>query len=285
MDWLVPPDLQPAAWFAAAASAAFVALVAAWILRARGRRARRRRIFAAPLSAVQARVLDEHVPLYGRLPPDLRAELAGRVQVFLAEKRFEGCGGLTVTDPMRRVIAAHACLLQLGRPRPDYYPTLLSILVYPRTYRVRVQTAGHLESFEARAGESWRRGEVVIAWDEALDGSRQPADGHNLILHEFAHQVDHAEGLTDPLALTSTRGPAGQWARVVNARYEELVAAVEADLPAPLDAYGATNPAEFFAVATEMFFERPADLREAMPDLYAELVRVYGLDPERSRLG
>jgi hypothetical protein len=261
--------------------AILVALLVAGRLAARRRAHRRANLLAAPLAADDRRTLEESVPLYGRLPADLKAALEGRLQVFLAEKRLEGCSGLVVTHEMGLVVAAHACLLQLGQAEPDYYPSLSAVLLYPTPYVVRRSVPGLLEWPEVRHGEAWRRGEVIVAWDEALHGAANPCDGRNLILHEFAHQVDFLSGLTDSLMLDSPPERFKAWAAVLQARYQKLVEAVEADRPSVLDEYGATNPAEFFAVATETFFERPADLREAMPDLYDGLVWWYRLDPAR----
>jgi MtfA peptidase len=261
----------------------FIATVVTLLLAGRlaaGRRARRRAsLLAAPLSAEDRRILQESMPLYNRLPADLRTALEGRLQVFLAEKRLEGCNGLVVTHEMGLVVAAHACLLQLGQTQPDYYPSLSAVLLYPSAFLVRRNVPGVMEWSEARSGEAWRRGEVIVSWDTARDGAANPWDGRNVILHEFAHQVDFMSGLTDALMLASPPKPFKDWAAVLNARYQELADAVEADLPTVLHEYAATNPTEFFAVATETFFERPADLREAWPDLYERLAWWYKLDP------
>ena len=281
MDSLIPPNLQPAALVVLA----FLAILAGLIVAGRlglARRARRRaQLLAAPLEREDRRTIEQFVPLYQRLPRDLKTELEGRVQIFLAEKRLEGCNGLAVTREMGLVVAAHACLLQLGLAAPDYYPSLSAVLLYPSTFLVRRNVGGVLEWTEARDGEAWRRGVVIVAWDDAAHSAATPDDGRNVILHEFAHQLDFLNGLTDPLTLDSPPERFRQWAAVLRARYQELVAAVEADQPSCMNEYGATNPAEFFAVATETFFERPADLQAEMPDLYERLVWWYKLDPAR----
>jgi hypothetical protein len=209
--------------------------------------------------------------------------LLGDVQVFLAEKHFEGCAGLELTDEIRVTIAAQACLLLLHR-ETDYYPELTSILVYPSTYAVHEDryVGGHLweQGDDARLGHTGRQlGSMVLAWDAAKGGAADPADGRNLVLHEFAHQLDYEDSRTDGAPALATRAEYLAWARVMQREYEALRAADETGAPSVLDTYGATNPAEFFAVATEAFFERPRALQENQPELYAEFARFFNQDP------
>jgi Mlc titration factor MtfA (ptsG expression regulator) len=242
------------------------------------RRRRRARLRAAPFPPAWRAILSRNVPLYQHLTPDLRRELEGHVQVLLAEKHFEGCGGLTLTDEMRVTIAAHAALLMLRR-EPHYYPDLVSILVYPSTYLVPVeeQHGGFVtEAEDERLGESWRRGVVVLAWDAARAGARSTEDGDNVILHEFAHQLDTEDGSADGVPLLDRPSDYKTWARALAPEYERLRERPDESI---LDTYGAEDPAEFFAVATEAFFEKPHELRERHPELYAELGRFYRLDP------
>lgn len=146
------------------------------------------------------RILEERFPLYARLPDEDRKELQGHVHVFLAEKKFEGCGGLEINDEMKVCIAAQACLLLLHRDT-DYYPGLRSILVYPNTYVVKTTRhvgAGVVEERpESRLGEAWHLGAVVLAWDAVHHGTANPDDGHNVVFHEFAHQLDFEDGQAD----------------------------------------------------------------------------------------
>src|SRR5262245_13041024 len=243
----------------------------------RGRR--RARLRATPVPAAWRGILAKNVPLYRRLSPGRQQELHGHIQVLLAEKSFEGCGGLRLNDEIRVTIAAHAGMLLLGR-EPHYYPGLHSILVYPSTYVVRVDerdgTGVVTEQEQARHGESWQRGALVLAWDAALAGARDPRDGDNVILHEFAHQLDTEDGAADGTPFLDGRGAYATWARALRPEFERLRESPEESV---LDTYGATNPAEFFAVATEAFFERAARLRERHPALYAALSRFYHLDP------
>jgi Mlc titration factor MtfA (ptsG expression regulator) len=223
------------------------------------------------------------MPVFRRLPSADQVELLGHIQVFLNEKYFEGCGGLKVTDEMRVTIAAQACLLLLHR-ETDYYPELVTILIYPSAYIAREDRyLGDniwAQGEDHRLGHTgWRIGSLVLAWDEAKRGAADPADGRNLVMHEFAHQLDFEDSATDGAPSLSTRRECLAWARVMSREFEALQRADETGTPTVLDTYGATNPAEFFAVATEAFFERPLALRGRQPEMYAQLAAFYCQDP------
>jgi len=246
------------------------------------RRRRRARLRRTPLEPSQRSLLERRVGWLHPLPPDARRELEGLIQVFLDEKRFEGCGGLVVTDEMRLVIAAQACLLLLGRGDDDVYPGLHSILVYPHAYLAQArQVQGGIvtEQLSARAGETWSRGSLVLAWDHVEQAAGDVHDGHNVVFHEFAHQLDLSDGIADGTPPLPSRSRYLAWGRILGEAYADLRDRVDRHRPSVLDGYGTTNPAEFFAVATECFFERPGPLERAYPDLYAELRRFYRRDP------
>ena len=245
------------------------------------RRWRRARLRRKPLGEAQRRVLESRVGWLKELPAGARRELEGLVQIFLAEKRFEGCGGLVVSDEMRLVIATHACILLLGRGA-DVYPGLYTILVYPHAYLARVRSIhGGIvtEGTSVRLGESWRRGSLVLAWDHVLRDARDIHDGHNVVFHEFAHLIDLQDGAADGTPPLPSRSRYLAWARVLGDAYADLTDRIHRHRPSVLDAYGATNAAEFFAVATECFFEKPMPLERVYPELYAELRRFYRRDP------
>ncbi|HSZ81417.1 MAG TPA: M90 family metallopeptidase [Polyangia bacterium] len=246
------------------------------------RRRRRAAVRRRPIPDEWRALIDRNVPYVGRLPPEDRAELFGLVQVFLAEKHFEGCGGLELTDEVRVTIAAQACVLLLHRDTDDY-PNLTSILVYPTTYVVREgrRTAEGLvaEGPQARLGESWARDVVVLAWDSVLSGAADIHDGHNVVLHEFAHQLDQEGGDGDGAPALPRRSMYVAWARVLGHDFDQLVRDVAHHHRTLIDRYGATNPAEFFAVVTETFFEKPRELRARHPELYALLKEFYRQDP------
>jgi Mlc titration factor MtfA (ptsG expression regulator) len=229
--------------------------------------------------------LRRRVPLVRRLPAALQLQLKKRMQVFIAEKAFIGCAGLSITEEMRVVIAAQACLLILNRPT-DYFPHVRQILVYPGAFAVdRASTdgAGVLQEKRlALAGESWSRGQVILSWQDALDGAANPSDGRNVVIHEFAHQLDQENGeprgAPPPLA-GDTQHDGERWARVFQAAYTQLRAESRVGQEGLLNHYGAQDPAEFFAVVSETFFEQGAALKQDYPDLYRELGNYYKVDP------
>ncbi|MBL9155411.1 MAG: zinc-dependent peptidase [Verrucomicrobiales bacterium] len=230
-------------------------------------------------------ILQERFLLFRWLPAELRPRLHERIADFLADKRFEACGGLErVTDEMRVLIAAQACLLLVGRPQDPVFPRLRSILVYPSAFRDRGRRVFGLEDGddterEIRLGESWH-GSVILAWDSVREGAAGSDDGVNVVMHEFAHQLDQADGSVDGAPLLDRGADYTDWAEVLRRDYESLVHAANDPRADPLlDPYGAEDPAEFFAVATETFFELSEALRDEHPDLYRKLSDFYGLDP------
>ncbi len=243
---------------------------------------RRQRLRTEPFPSAWLTVIKKNFPIYDRLPQADQQELQGHIQVFLAEKLFEGCGGLELTDEIRVTIAAQACLLLLHR-ETDYYPRLITILVYPHAYLAKgVESIGGgavLESETARLGEAWTNGLVVLSWDDVRQGAADFHDGHNVVLHEFAHQLDQEDGSADGAPILEHRSQYVAWARVPSEDYEQLRRDAEHGHKNVLDEYGATNPAEFFAVATECFFEKPVPLRHKHPQLYEELKAYYRQDP------
>jgi hypothetical protein len=244
-------------------------------------RRRREKIRERPFPAEWRAILERGFPLYGRLTPENRAELEGHVQVFLEEKSFEGAGGLEMTDEIRVTVAAQACVLLLHRDT-DYYPRMKSVVVYPRAYLAahRSEEGGIVtEGHQARLGESWSSGAVVLSWGDVRAGARDLRDGHNVVFHEFAHQLDLEDGGVDGVPELEGGSAYRAWARVFSAEYLELRADARKGRRSVLDDYGATEPAEFFAVATEAFFEKPRSLRSKHPELYAELAAFFQQDP------
>lgn len=227
-------------------------------------------------------LLQRNMPLYTRLPEELRLRLHQRITQFISSVRFEGCGGLELTESMILTIAAQACLLVLQREgRP--YPKLSAVYVYPATFSsvsTRMDAHGIVtEGAVRRLGESSRWGTVVLAWDSVAQGAHYPDDGDNVTFHEFAHQLDREDGPTDGAPALASGAAYRRWSRVFHDNYADFLQKTEEGTEKTLDAYGATNPAEFFAVATETFFEKPRQLSEERPELYAELMKYYSLDP------
>jgi len=246
------------------------------------RRWRRRRLKAQPFPAEWLTILERNVPHYRRLSAPDRRELQQHIQVFLAEKHFEGCGGLTITDEIRVSIAAQACVLLLHRD-VDYYPGLLSIVVYPSSYLApvsRVLPGGVVsEDVEVRLGESWSRDCVVLSWDDVKRSAGDIHDGRNVVFHEFAHQLDRAAGRPAGAPVLPQQSMYIAWARVLGESFRALRRAARRGWPTLLDKYGAKDPAEFFAVATEYFFEQPDALKRTHPELYEQLQLFYQQDP------
>jgi Mlc titration factor MtfA (ptsG expression regulator) len=243
---------------------------------------RREALRGSPLSPELSSIVRRNVPYVARLSAEDQRELEGHIQVFLAEKSFEGCGGLELTDEIRVTIAAQACILLLHR-ETDYYPDLVSILVYPAAYIAK----GHrrmdgpvvIQGDETRLGESWIRGVVILAWDDVKRGASNIHDGHNVVLHEFAHQLDAEDGYMDGAPDLGSRALYSAWAHALGPEYDELIRRLDAGKPTDIDAYAATNAAEFFAVVTEAFFERGARLKRKHPELYEALQGFYEQDP------
>ncbi|MGI8430855.1 MAG: zinc-dependent peptidase [Chthoniobacterales bacterium] len=248
-----------------------------------GRERRRRRLRKEPVPPAWQQIIARNLPFFHRLPAPDQRELLGHLQVFLAEKRLEGCAGLEVTDEMRVTIATQACLLLLHR-KTNYFPRLLTILVYPSGYLVKENQpfSGAIwsEGHSGRLGETQRQmGSLVLAWDAAKEGGHDPADGKNLVIHEFAHQLDFEDFAADGVPALASRDDVRAWSIVMRTEFSLLRASDETGMPTLLDTYGATNPVEFFAVTTEAFFEQPHALRRLHPKLYGEMQRFFQQDP------
>ncbi len=261
----------------------FAAIVVIVLVLRLQRRARRQMLCAQPLPPQWREILEHNVPIFRRLPERFRKELESDMNVFLAEKRFEGCGGLEMTDEIRVTIAAQACILLVNHP-VRYYPKLSAVLVYPTAYvaegKTTMGTGGLVvEGPSARAGESWQGGDLVLAWDHVKRAACDVRDGHNVVLHEFAHQLDQEDGASDGAPILESRSGYATWAHVFAGEYEKLCRDVAKHHKTVIDPYGATNPAEFFAVVTEAFFEKPRALRRKEPELYDQLKGYYHLDP------
>lgn len=245
------------------------------------RRRRRAALRARSFPAAWTEYLSANAPVYRRLPDDLRAQVHGHVHVFLAEKKFEGCNGFEITDEVRVTVAGQACLLLLNRDT-DYFPDLVTVLVYPSVFYADLEAEeGHIvsEYQEDRSGESWDLGVVILSWEDVAEYASTGRSGYNVVLHEFAHQLDAENGALDGAPRLPGRERREAWARAFNQAYERLTGAARSGRASMIDPYGAEHPSEFFAVVTESFFERPLALRREYPALYAELARYYCVDP------
>jgi Mlc titration factor MtfA (ptsG expression regulator) len=246
------------------------------------KRRRRERIRARPFSETWEGILKRNFPRYSRLNAEDQRELRETIQIFLAEKKFEGAAGLAITDEIRVTIAAQACLLLLHR-ETDIYPGLYSIIVYPHEYVARHErrdAAGFLEEgVQVRLGETAARGAVVLSWDSARKGASDVHDCRNVVFHEFAHQLDAETGEFNGAPVLPRRSMYIAWARILSEEFEALRSHALRHQRTDIDPYGATNPAEFFAVVTECFFQHPHQMRSHHPELYEELEAFYRQDP------
>ena len=245
------------------------------------KRRRRRRLLREPFPDSWKAHLDG-VPLVAGLGEDDRRRLADIVRILVVEKTWEPCGGMKVTDEVKVVIAAQAAVLILGL-KHDYYRNVESILVYPDTFKVprRERVAGAIveEGESATLGLASLQGPVVLAWDAVRRGSENPEDGRNVVLHEFAHKLDMLDRFADGAPPLGSRRQYRAWQRIMTDEYDALVSAARRSRRTLLDKYGATSPAEFFAVATELFFEKPRQMRKRHTELYGLLAEYYRQDP------
>ncbi len=245
------------------------------------RNTRRRRLMSQPIKDEWLDIIEKNISIYKIIPNDLKPELHGHLQNIIAEKRFEGCGGLELTDEIVVTIATEAAILLLNRPS-TYFPKCDVILIYPSAYIAKKTIFfGPASSDETsvRLGESWVHGIVVLAWDHVLQNARRRQSGHNVVLHEFAHQLDQEDGRGDGAPILENRSEYDEWARILGGEYEKLQQKALHHQSDVIDFYGTTNPAEFFAVSTETFFENAIRMRKKHASLYDELKQYYRLDP------
>jgi hypothetical protein len=248
----------------------------------------RHRLHHQPFPAAWRQILDKNVPLCRHLPGSLQTTFEKHLRVFLNEKRFEGCGGLEVTEEMRVTVAGYACLLLLHDPA-GYYPHLGTVVLYPKSFAAPIRATNHVgvvtETVEERLGESWAEGTVVLAWDSIQEIIRGITGDCNVVVHEFAHQIDAQRGLTSGARLLTWRDRYPDWTTLLAAEQCRLRAARRRGRPAILDPYALTSPEELFAVATETFIMRPLRFKANHPELYIELQAIYGVDPASWLLG
>ncbi len=246
----------------------------------------RRELLAQPFPVSWLGYLSANVAQYRSLSSDEQRKLGDITRILIAEKSWEGCGGLALTEEVQVTIAAQVALLVLGF-EGEYYRNVETILVYPQGFLVTVRRPGVGGVIEEQivpyAGEAALRGPVVISWADARRGGIEAGDGRNVVLHEFAHKLDMRDGAADGAPYLRDGAQIEEWSRVMSAEYQGLLAAIAAGEPTLIDPYGATNAAEFFAVATECFFELPRRMQSEHPELYQVLRDFYRQDPAARR--
>ncbi len=250
------------------------------------RNRRRAALLAEPFPEAWREILREELGCWPSLEPAERRRLEDIARVLLAEKRWKGCGGMELTDRIRLSIAGQAAVLLLGIEH-DHYRNVKDILVYPHAYRAREGDQGAdgavAEEPSTRLGEAWLRGPVVLSWDAAQRGGRGAHDGRNVVYHEFAHKLDMLDGAADGVPPLEAPAQYQRWYEAMMEQYEALQRDLERGRKGLLRPYGATAPEEFFAVATETFFEQGARLQREAPELYGVLREYFNQDPAGRR--
>lgn len=259
-----------------------VAVVVVLAGRAAWRHYQFRKMLNTPFSDEQLAILQRQLPAFGAMPSDLQSQLIELMKRFLLRKQFVGCADLVVTEEMRITVAAYACLLLLNRKTLEF-EGVGWIYMYPADFIVRhsvTDEAGVVsEEYGVLSGEAWHDGRVILSWDAVESSIYDPYDGHNVVLHEFAHQLDSESGSTNGAPLLQSQAEYVRWADVMTREYHRLREQVSADEDGIIDGYGATDEAEFFAVVTETFFEQPVELAEEHAELFELLKDYYKIDP------
>lgn len=243
-------------------------------------RSYRQQLLAAPIFDHERARLLELVPILRKLPAELRANLEGKINLFLHQVEFQGCDGLEVTEDMELSIAAQACLLVVNSD--IWYDTLTTVMVYPGAFKsIQRDHNGFIVNEEEtiRLGESWSRGPVILSWQDSLHGGLNDQDGRNVVLHEFAHKLDEMSGRVNAVPVLDKAQSYAAWGHVMTQAFQRHARQVERGQATVLDHYGAESPIEFFAVLIEVFFEKPRQLRRDEPDLYAEVSQLLRVDP------
>ncbi|MBR7798438.1 zinc-dependent peptidase [Undibacterium fentianense] len=235
-----------------------------------------------PFPSEYRRILRKNVPGYIAMPTHLQMQLKRRIRVFLSEKTFVGCGGFEVNDEVRLTIAGKACLLLLNR-EIAVFPRLSQILVYPGAFiapRQHTELGGVVtHTNQTLSGESWSDGRVILAWDQVANNPHWDELGQDVVIHEFAHQLDSEDGSVNGAPILNSREAYRLWSEVMAKEYAALLEATERNQPYLIDRYGATNPGEFFAVTSEAFFKKAHALAEKHPRLFELLRSYYQVDP------
>lgn len=247
------------------------------------RHRRRRRILSEAFPQAWFDILRRNVRIYGLLASPAQIKLRDDLRIFIAERYWEGCDGLEMTDEIRVTVAAHACILTLNlQDQREWYRPVRTVLVYPESFFSAGKKSGPggvVSEGYANSGEAWHNGPVILSWADTQWGGRNAMDGRNVALHEFAHVLDMADGVTDGTPPLQSKNEYRRWHEVMTGEYQRLITDAEFGHATLLDVYGATNVAEFFAVATEAFFERGQLMRAMHPNLYEVLRSFYQHDP------
>ncbi|WP_425618288.1 zinc-dependent peptidase [Anatilimnocola sp. NA78] len=243
-----------------------------------GRSARRQKLIRSPVPDLWEDTLQSHVPLYQLLPADLRKSLIGKARVMVSERIWAGSNGLELTEAMKIIVAAQAVILLAGDDG-YLYERLPAIQLYPEYISSRpTRQNAHNTPHGKLLGDSWQSGNVRLSWPAVLAGAEDPQDGENVVIHEMAHHLDGLDGQMAGEPPLATESLQKKWPGV-KAEFQNLVQAIMHHEWHWIDSYAGENPAEFFAVVTEAFFEVPAELEQHHPELFATFQELYRVDP------
>ena len=242
------------------------------------RNRRRKKILSQPWPEAWDLHLNRNVRLTWNLSVEESARLKSRVKIFVAEKNWECCEGLDLTEEMKVTVAAQACLMLLG-VEGFYFDNVNSVLLYPEAFTRKTSDGTSQNQIQHRSGEAWQDGPIILSWRDSLLGGRNPDDGKNVVIHEFAHALDGIDGEMGGNVMFDDAATTAQWSQVVKREFDVLVEAKERGRRTLLDHYGATNPAYFFAVASETIFEQPEELEQEHNELFDLLEKYYRVNP------
>jgi Mlc titration factor MtfA (ptsG expression regulator) len=243
---------------------------------------KRRQIRRQPFPQDWRKIIKHRIPYFSTMPTDLQLQLKKHIQVFIAEKEFIGQQGITINDDIKVTVAAQACLLLLNR-KTGYYPNLHTIVIYPGAFvkkQLQADSIGlYSEQTSVMLGESWQLGKVILSWQHTVEGAKTPDDGANVVIHEFAHQLDQENGNANGAPWLGKKGNYQTWSEILAFEFQQLRQKTEQGESSLFDSYGATNAAEFFAVASEVYFEQSIILYNHHRALYQQLQSYYQVDP------
>lgn len=230
------------------------------------------------------RILTISFPPYLFLSPPEKERLNLKINYFLLHKRIEAIGGLKLNKEMRLLIAAHACLIITNMELDDIYPGLKNIYVMEGSYIEKnnpVNPYAGLPLHSPRLGESWKRGPIILSWDSVEQIINYSPKKHNLIIHEFSHHLDQQDGYFDGTPKLQTPLQFQHWANVMGKEFLALRGRVSHQQRTDIEAYGATNEAEFFAVCSEYFFTDPLGLVTKHPEIFQIYLNYFKIDPRK----
>ena len=242
------------------------------------KRRRRRSLHKKPWPDEWQAILQRNVRHYNLIDSALQEHMQRCTRVIVEEKHWEGLDGLSISDEIKVTVAGQASVMLLGT-EGYFFDGVKSFLIFPRAFRRKTRNGWVVDEDSHNAGEAWQGGPIVLSWHDVMAGSRYPDDGQNLVIHELAHHLDGIDGEMGGGLTFSDRATNQKWERISNREFAALQTAAHYGQPTLLDHYGATNEAEFFAVASETFFELPIQFRRLHPELFEMLKRYYRIDP------